>query len=50
MVPNPEFEKYVKNWFLPQNQDFADELLAHPDIHANWLIGLWYAYLKEKSK
>lgn len=50
MVPNPEFELYVKNRFLPQNQDFADELLAHPDIHANWLIGLWYAYLKEKSK
>lgn len=50
MVPNPEFELYVKNWFLPQNQDFANELLAHPDIHANWLIGLWYAYLKEKSK
>ena len=50
MVPNPEFELYVKNWFLPQNQYFADELLAHPDIHANWLIGLWYAYLKEKSK
>lgn len=50
MVPNPKFELYVKNWFLPQNQDFADELLAHPDIHANWLIGLWYAYLKENSK
>lgn len=50
MLPNPEFELYVRNWFLPQNQDFADELLAHPDIHANWLIGLWYAYLKEKSK
>lgn len=50
MVPNPEFELYVKNWFLPQNQDFANELLAHPDIHANWLIGLWYAYLKETSK
>ena len=34
MVPNPEFELYVKNWFSSQNQDFADEMLAHPDVHS----------------
>ena len=35
MVPNPEFELYIKNWFLPQNQDFTEEILLYPDIHAN---------------
>ncbi len=49
MVPNPEFELYVKNWFSAQNQDFADDLINHPDVHSNWLISLWNAYLLEKS-
>jgi hypothetical protein len=49
MVPNPEFELYVKNWFSSQNKDFADDLLNHPDVHSNWLINLWNAYLLEKS-
>ena len=52
MVPNNDFEIFVKSWFSDNNQDFANDVLDKHDIHSEWLIALWnaYTYLNYHSK
>lgn len=48
MIPNKEFETFVKSWFSKNNQDFADDVLNNQDIHSEWLIALWNVFIYSK--
>ena len=49
MKLNAEFKAFIRSWFSPDNQDFAESVISDPDNHKNWLIGLWYSYIYENS-
>lgn len=49
MKLNAEFKAFIRSWFSPDNQDFAESIISDPDNHKNWLIGLWYSYIYENS-
>lgn len=48
MVPDTEFEHFVRSWFSDSNQDFAEEILMKQDSHFVWLNSLYDAFLYEK--
>lgn len=49
MIVNKEFESFIRSWFSPASQSFAEELINNPDDHTNWIKGLWYSYIHENS-
>lgn len=49
MIVNKEFESFIRSWFSPASQSFAEELINNPDKHVNWIKGLWYSYIHENS-
>ena len=49
MIVNQEFIAFIRSWFSPASQSFAEELISNPNDHRNWLIGLWYSYIHENS-
>ena len=49
MILNADFIAFIRSWFSPDNQDFAESIISNPDDHKNWLAGLWYSYVHENS-
>lgn len=48
MVPDIEFECFIRSWFSDSNQDFAEEVLMKQDSHFVCLNSLYYAFLYKK--